>query len=261
MSAPKQLKQPLRDFYAERKMFGIVTPSANSCVQPETDAMRPTGVTNQVGRMYTADLKVGSDSDFSKAMDLLFESIGPAVDSVMPCKPDHLILGISALTVWGGTLAAAQKLKQDMIERAGGSIDVTLPSDAILAALTTHQVKKRIAIVEPYYPVIQPRMESFFKEAGYEVVKINHLKGPQFSQYTRVSSQYLIDAIRSIDDEGVEALVQFGANLPLAGIADEAERWLRKPVIAVNIATYWHALRTCGIKDQIKGFTQLMSDF
>jgi len=251
----------MRDYYAQRKMFGIVTPSANSCVQPETDRMRPIGVTNQVARMYTADLKVNSDADFSEAMDLLFESIGPAVDTVMTCKPDHLILGISALTVWGGTLAAAQKLKRDMIERAGGDIDVTLPSDAILAALKAHGVKKRIAIVEPYYPVIQPRIEAFFKEAGYEVVKINHLKGPQFSQYTRVSSQYLIDAIRSIDSEGVEALVQFGANLPLAGIADEAERWLGKPVLAVNIATYWHALRTSGIKDQIEGFTRLMSDF
>lgn len=251
----------MRDFYAQRKMFGIVTPSANSCVQPETDAMRPWGVTNQVGRMYTADLKVTSDDDFARAMDLLFDSVGPAVDRVLPCQPDHLILGISALTVWGGTLAAAQKLRQTMIDRSGGKLDVTLPSDAILAALKKHGVKKRISIVEPYYPVIQPRMESFFREAGYEVVKINHLKGPQFSQYTRVSAQYLIDAIRSIDAEGVEALVQFGANLPLAGIADEAERWLGKPVIAVNIATYWHALRTCGITDQKKGFTRLMSEF
>jgi maleate isomerase len=251
----------MRDYYAQRKMFGIVTPSANSCVQPETDAMRPMGVTNQVGRMYTPDLKVGSDADFAAAMELLFDSIGPAVDSVMPCKPDHLILGISALTVWGGNIAAANKLKLKMIERAGGGIDVTLPTDAILAALKVHKVKKRIAIVEPYFPIIQPRIESFFKEAGYEVVKINHLKGPQFSQYTRVSSQYLIDAIRSIDSEDVEALVQFGANLPMAGIADETERWLSKPVIAVNIATYWHALRTCGIHDQKKGFTRLMSEF
>lgn len=42
----------MRDFYAQRKMFGIVTPSANSCVQPETDAMRPMGVTNQVGHVH-----------------------------------------------------------------------------------------------------------------------------------------------------------------------------------------------------------------
>ncbi len=251
----------MRDFYAQRKMFGIVTPSVNSCVQPETDAMRPMGVSNQIARMYTPDLKLESDADFARAMDLLFESIGPAVERVMPCKPDHLILGISALTVWGGTHEAARTLRQQMIDRAGGGVDVTLPSDAILAALRAYGVRKRIAIVEPYFPIIQPRLESFFREAGYEVVRINHLKGPQFSQYTRVSARYLIDAIRSIDGEDVEALVQFGANLPLAGIADEAERWLGKPVVAVNIATYWHALRTCGIDDRIPGFTRLMSEF
>lgn len=47
----------------------------------------------------------------------------------------------------------------------------------------------------------------------------------------------------------------------LRHIADEAERWLGKPVIAVTIATYWHALRTCGIQDRLKGFTRLMSEF
>ncbi len=251
----------MRDHYAWRRMFGIVTPSANSCVQPETDRMRPAGVTNQVARMYTPDLEVKSDDDFAKAMDLLFASIGPAVDSVITCKPDHLILGISALTVWGGTRAAAQKLRADMRSRGGGNLEVTLPSDAILAALKAHGVKKRIAIVEPYFPIIQPRIESFFTECGYEVVRIRHLQGPQFSQYTRVSKQYLVEALQSIDGPDVEALVQFGANLPMASIANDAEQWLAKPIIAVNIATYWHALRSSGFTDQMPGFTRLMSEF
>jgi len=96
---------------------------------------------------------------------------------------------------------------------------------------------------------------------GYEVVKINHLKGLQFSEYTRVTKDYLHESIASIDGEGVEALIQFGANLPFAGVADEAEKKLKKPIIAVNIATYWHALRTCGIQDQMQGYTKLMSSF
>jgi maleate isomerase len=47
--------------------------------------------------------------------------------------------------------------------------------------------------------------------------------------------------------------VQFGANLPMAELAAEAERWLGKPVIAVNVATYWHALRSNGITDRARG--------
>ena len=47
----------------------------------------------------------------------------------------------------------------------------------------------------------------------------------------------------------------------MARLADEAERWLDKPVISVNVATYWHACRTNGIDDKLYGFTQLFSRF
>ena len=44
-------------------------------------------------------------------------------------------------------------------------------------------------------------------------------------------------------------------------VADEAERWLNKPVISINVVTYWHGLRALGINDQFRGFTQLFSRF
>ena len=71
----------------------------------------------------------------------------------------------------------------------------------------------------------------------------------------------MIAAIKAIDGPDVEAIVQFGANLPMARLADEAERWLDKPVIAINVATYWHALRMNGITDKLYGYTQLFSKF
>jgi maleate isomerase len=33
---------------------------------------------------------------------------------------------------------------------------------------------------------------------------------------------------------------------------------LGKPVIAINTATYWHALRACGITDRRAGFGSLL---
>ena len=251
----------MRDFLGYRKIFGVITPSINTCVQPEYDSMRPPGVTNQVARMQGSDVKVQSDADFERVVNDLFASIGPAIDQVVTCLPDHLILGISALAVWGGSRATSDALKQSMKERAGGTMEVSLATDAILEALKVHGVKKRIAIVEPYYPVIQPRMQSFFGEHGYEVVRFNHMKGPQLTEYTRITAADMIQALRSIDGPDVEALIQFGANLPLAAIADEAERWLGKPVIPVNTATYWHALRHNGIADKMPGRTRLLSAF
>ncbi len=252
----------MRDFLGWRKMFGVPTPSVNTCVQPEYDAMRPPGVTNHISRMHVPDMKVSSDTDFEMAVTALFDALGPAIDRVVTCRrPDHLVLGISALAIWGSSLASSRKLAADMVKRTGHDIGVSLAGDAVLEALARYGVKKKIAIVEPYYPVIQPRMTSFFSEAGFDIVRFNHMQGPQFTEYARVSASHMIDALKSIDSPDVEALVQFGANLPLASLADEAEHWLGNPVISVNIATYWHALRHSGIDDKVQGWTRLLSEF
>jgi len=44
-------------------------------------------------------------------------------------------------------------------------------------------------------------------------------------------------------------------------LAAEAEQWLGKPVIAINTATYWHALRANGITDKIYGLGRLLEEF
>jgi maleate isomerase len=54
--------------------------------------------------------------------------------------------------------------------------------------------------------------------------------------------------------------VQVGTNLAMARLAGIAEFWLDKPVIAVNTATWWHALRTNGIEDRIHGWGSLLAE-
>jgi maleate isomerase len=66
------------------------------------------------------------------------------------------------------------------------------------------------------------------------------------------------DAIRRLDGDDVDAIVQVGTNLSMIRLAAAAELWLGKPVIAINTATYWHALRTNGVRDQFAGFGRLL---
>ena len=48
-----------------------------------------------------------------------------------------------------------------------------------------------------------------------------------------------------------------GTNLAYARVANDAEKWLRKPVFASGPVIYWSALRRMGIKDQFPGFGSL----
>lgn len=251
----------MRDYLAWRLAIGVTTPSTNTVVQPEYDDMRPPGVTNHLGRMVIPNIAIASNEDFDESIRLIDAALEDAVASVMDCKPNAFALGISALAVWGGNLHWGDELKSRIRKVAGHDIPVAIATDAAFRALELHRVKRRIAIMEPYYPSIEPKMEGIFGAKGFEIVRYNHMRGKSPATYSMVTAQDMIAAIRSIDGPDVEAIVQFGANLPMARIADEAERWLNKPVISINVATYWHALRMNGITDQMQGFTSLFSKF
>ena len=249
------------DYLGYRAKMGVTTPSTNTVVQPEYDCMRPAGVTNHLARMHIPNISISDNDSFDESIRLIDAGLDEAVDRVMTCDPDYLVLGISALSVWGGTLQSVEDLKQRMQDRAGRDIGVSTAVDGVREALKLHGVKKKISIMEPYFPSIEPRMGGVMGELGYEIVKYRHMQGLSPATYSHVNEQDMIGAIKSIDDPEVECLVQFGAALPMARIADEAERWLNKPVISINVVTYWHGLRAMGINDQFPGYTQLFSRF
>mgnify|MGYP001168763877 CR=1 FL=1 len=46
--------------------------------------------------------------------------------------------------------------------------------------------------------------------------------------------------------------------LAMARLAGSAEVWMKRPVVAINTAIYWHALREAGITERISGFGALL---
>ena len=63
------------------------------------------------------------------------------------------------------------------------------------------------------------------------------MRGKSPAWYSILTTHDMIQGLRAIDGPDIEAIVQFGAILPMARLADEAERWLNKPVISINVAT------------------------
>jgi len=92
-------------------------------------------------------------------------------------------------------------------------------------------------------------------------VRVKGLKcgGPVLIAHTPEAT--LRDAIVEVNGDDVDAVVIVGTNLPMARVAAAAEAWLNKPVIALNTASYRHALRANGIDDKVYGFGRLLSDF
>jgi maleate isomerase len=134
-------------------------------------------------------------------------------------------------------------------------------SDACRAALRAcGRSVKRLGIITPYMPVGDRQVRRFFADCGYEVVNLLGLRCASPVLIAHVTPARLRDAISRVNRGSIDAVVQVGTNLAMAAVAAEAERRLGKPVIAINTATYWYALRQYGIRDTVDGWGSLLSD-
>ncbi len=248
----------MTDSLGWRLKFGVVAPSTNTSVQPEYDDLRPRGVTNHFSRIVIPDTPVRSDAEFMAMMMNIRGATEQAIDAVMSCSPGYVIMGMSAETFWDGA-EGADKLHQRMEQRAG--VGVGLGSHAVLEALRRYGASiRRISVITPYMPVGDGMVQRFFEDNGFTIAKLKGLKCPSPMLIAHESPDTLRRAIQEVDGPDVEAIVQVGTNLACAAVAASAERWLGKPVIAINTATYWYALRQNGIFDRVPGFGSLLAD-
>jgi len=225
-------------------------------VQPEFDEMRPRGVTNHFGRIWIPDDPIRDNEDFERLMENIRAETNNAIDRLMTCRPDYLILGMSSETFWDG-IEGSQRLLKGIEARAG--VPVAMGSYACRAALDTYASIRRLGVITPYMPVGDAQVTHFFNDCGYEIVRLKGLKCTSPVLIAHVSTDELREAILEVNGDDVDAVVQVGTNLAMARLADEAERWLHKPVLAINAAIYWYALRQNGIMDKIDGFGSLLS--
>lgn len=247
----------MTDRLGYRLKIGIVIPSTNTTVQPETDSMRPVGVTNHIGRIHIPDLPLSNDTEFEAMVEAIGPDLFQCVDRVMTCKPTHLIMAMSIPTFWGGK-AGSEKLLARLQDRAG--VPVTMGSDACIQALKRFEHVKKIGILTPYQPIGDAHVAGYFEDHGYAVAKVHSLKRPSEVQIAHATETDIRDGLKALAESGVDAIVQAGTDLAVVDLADEAERWLGLPVIAINAATYWTALRRCGIGDRISGFGALLAN-
>lgn len=246
----------MTDSLGWRKKFAVLIPSTNTSVEPEFDRMRPDGVTNHVSRIKIPNDPLHNDEDFKKLVENIAAAQLDAVDSAMSCEPDHIVLGISVETFWGG-LAASKKLNAEL--EAHTKLGVTGGAEACAAAFAKLGVK-RIAVLTPYFPVGDKNVRQFFEESGYTVARIKGLKCASPVLIAHVQPAELRAAVQELDGDDVDAVIQVGTNLAFAAVAADMEKQRKKPILAINTAIYWHALRKNGVADKVKGWGRLLEE-
>ncbi|MDX3905959.1 MAG: hypothetical protein QHC78_09760 [Pigmentiphaga sp.] len=245
------------DVLGHRAKIGVIVPATNTVVQPEYESMRVDGVTNHVSRMTLPVRPYDDMARYREALDTEEGDLEQAIRLVTCCEPDIIAHGHSIHSFRGDAQRAMAS--QERLAKVAGVPFVT-PSVAVLKGLEAIGNPRRLGVLTPYWPPADDLVAGFFRASGYEVVRVDGLKCQGPTNVARTPLAAIKAGFASVDHPDVEALVHVGTNLPVTGITQELEDELGKPLIGVNVATYWLALRTLGLKDRKAGFGKLLAE-
>jgi maleate isomerase len=195
----------MRDVLGWRRKFGVLGPSTNTIVQPDFEMMRPPGVTNHYSRIFTPNAKAVSNDTFMAGTILIGENTLDAVRSVITCEPDYLVMGMSAVTFYGGAKGA--DAFQEKVEKTAG-VNISIGSHSCTAALKAYGGIKRIAFLSPYYPVANEQVRKYFTDSGFEVVRDIYLECKSWTAIAEVPPELLRGKLIELNGNGRDLLAR-----------------------------------------------------
>jgi maleate isomerase len=252
---------------ARRARIGVLIPSTNTGVEYDLQKFALDGLTWHPSRFWIeianwADESQRSGDDFNtvfeRFLDAMRDELPVSIRNVLSADITHLMLGMSAETFWGGLEGNRdfEKNIQDQI----GDMSLTTGAGAARDALQKFAARK-IAVITPYPPIGDDNVRRFFGDIGFEVGGIKGLARPSATAIAETTIPMVLDAIREVDADDVDAIIQCGTNLSTVDVFPTMEHWLQKPLIPINVACIWHALRASGIDDKITGMGRLLEEF
>lgn len=260
MDQAVKLTKAQEPWIGARARIGVIIPSTNIGVEYDCQRIVPEGVTWHFGRFFVEQPDLSSDNMFLAFIDAIRKTIPDAIRDILTCEPSYIMMGMSAETFWGG-LDGNKEFEARLRQQIGPTMGLTSGAAALKAALDCFGAR-RVAALTPYQPVGDEQVRRFLEESGYAVSNVVGLKCDTATSIAHTPPREVIDVVvNQLDAADVDAIVQAGTNLSTVDIFPTLEKQLGKPVIPINVATIWHALRSSGVNDRFHNKGLLLERF
>jgi maleate isomerase len=200
--------------------------------------------------------RLANDADVTPETLAKMEAELPVAAGLLPDYMDFKALGYGCTS---GSTVIGEARVSEILSNAHPGVASTNPLTAAKAALLRLGVE-RPALLTPYSPDVTEAMQARFEDAGLSVAVVGSFYEQNDITVGRIDPHSILDATlalgRSKDCDGVFVSC---TSLRTAGIIEQAETTLNKPVTASNHALAWHMLRLAGIDDRVPGFGRLFN--
>ena len=233
---------------SERARIGLLVLQSDQTIEQEMRQM-----TDGLGvSLYHARLP----NDTVVTPDTLanMEAVLPTAAALLP---EYLGLHALGYGCTSGATIIGEDRVTDIIRQSHPAVPSSNPLSAAKAALRALGIT-RLGLLTPYTLEVTEALQARFEAVGIAVTVVGSFDQKSDIIVAQIDPASILSAVVSLGQSEVcDGVFISCTSLRAAGIVEEAERQLGKPVTSSNHALAWHLLRLAGIDDGLDGFGQL----
>ncbi len=218
--------------YGRRGTVGLLTPPANTTLEPELVELLPKGLSLHTARLpgrVQEDTSIGLRERFLGYHDTLAES----ADGFGGLPLDALVYGVT-----GSVYLLDEAGEADLLDRlrAGGASHVTTAAGAIRDALLAGGATT-VALVTPYPDWLTEAAIAYWNAHGITVKDVTGAR--ESGSIYAIPTENVLAAVRSLDLDGVDAVILSGTGMPTLEPISLLGEELGVPLLASTPCMAW----------------------
>ena len=226
--------------YAPRGLVGVLTPQANTTVEPELHLLWPPGVA-----MINARLMSDKASMNARLVDY-FANYEASLKQFANAP-----VGVVAAACTGASYLAGREREADLVRdiAAHHGYAFVTAALAVVDALRTLKAS-RIGLVSPYPADLTQASVEYWRSHDFDVAEVADVAGAAGGAFHPI---YALDgsnagrALRTLENLSLDAIVMLGTGMPTLTPIAEAVGWRGAPVMSCNLCLAWRAVEAlCG---------------
>ncbi len=220
--------------YAPRGLVGMLTPQANTTVEPEFNLLWPAGV-----GMINARLMSDGKTLAARLVDY-FDTYETSLRQFANAP-----IGVAAAACTGASYLAGHAREAALvadIEARHGFPFITAAL-AVVDALTVLKAK-RIGLVSPYPDDLNAASIGYWQSHGFEVTDVARTLNDEstFHPIYSLSGSNAGRALQELEPKTLDAIVMLGTGMPTLRPMAAAIGWGGAPVMSCNLCLAWRAV-------------------
>jgi maleate isomerase len=253
------------DVRSFKRKFGLLIPATNTTMEHELWSLvckNPglDGVGLHTANVMTPRPKFGTAEELLEYKRQFLDGLKAATEQVLLAQPQYLIMGMSLEHIIAGIEGIRAPIAE--LEALSGLSWATW-HDAAQAALTKFGAR-RIGLLTPFERTGNENASRMFEDLGFEVISTVGFCCEHALHVAHVpdwAKEKAILELLTTADNRLDAVVQCGTNMSMVQVSERLEPFLGIPVIGINAALLWYALRENGFADPISGAGMLLREF